>query len=83
MGGDHKFLEGKIKLIVRPYSEPVFSSFDDNHGRNWTKFSRNEVESLRKKFTSCSTQHIDDNEACCRSLPVEGMLLVSILRLFK
>ena len=68
MGGDHKFLEGKIKLIVRPYSEPVLFPFDD-------KFSPNEVESLRKKLTSCSTKHIDNNEACCKSLSVGGMLL--------
>ena len=83
MGGDHKFLKGKIKLVFRSCSEPAFFPFEDKFGRNWTTFSHNEVERLRKKITSCSTQHIDDIEACCRSLPVEGILLVSILRLFK
>ena len=79
MVGDHKFLEGKIKLTVR--SEPVLFPFDDKFGR--TTFSPNGVESLRKKLTSCSTKDIDDDEAYSSFLPVEGMLLVFILQLFK
>ena len=81
MVGDHKFLEGKIKLTVRSFSEPVLFPFDDEFGR--TTFSPNGVESLRKKLTSCSTKDIDDDEAYCSFLPVEGMLLVFILQLFK
>lgn len=75
MGGDHKFLEEKMKLIVRPYSEPVLSSIYDKVGRKWTTFSYDAVGSLRKKLTSCSTKHIDDNEAFCSLLSVDGMLV--------
>ena len=73
---DLKFSEGKIKQIVRSYSEPVLFPFDDKFGRNWTTFSPIEVESFRKKLTSCSTEHIDDNEVYCRLLPVEGMISI-------
>lgn len=81
MVGAHKFLEGKIKLIVRSFSEPVLFPFDDKVGR--TMFSPNGVESLGKKLTSCSTKDIGDDEAYCSFLRVEGMLLVFILQLFK
>ena len=83
MGGDHKFLEEKMKLIVRPYSEPVLSSIYDKVGRKWTTFSYDEVGSLRKKLTSCSTKHIDDNEAFCSLLLVDGMLVFFKLWSFK
>lgn len=83
MSGEHKFLEAMIKLTVHPYSEPVLFPFDDKFGRNWTTFSLNEVGGLRKKLTSCSTKYIGDDEAYCSLLPVEGMLLVFILQLFK
>ena len=76
MGGDDKFSEGKVKLIVRSYSEPVLFTFYDKFGQNWTTFSPIEVERFRKKLTSCSTEHIEDNETHCRSLPVEGMFMV-------